>query len=118
MKKVTAITLLSLVFAHVASAGPCDGSWSCKSKSGKYAVEVQRCRYSNSIGNLESVKINGSDVKDAKLTSSYDSQSIGGDILALEISIPDDKNDARYLSLEVVGNEGRAIERIRYIPDT
>jgi len=113
MKRMAAITMLSLSFAHVASAMPCDTGWSCKSKSGKYSVEVQRCRYQNSIGGLESVKINGKEIQGSQLTSSYDSKSIGGNILAIEVSIPDTKNDAHYLAFEVAGKSGRVTERIQ-----
>lgn len=112
MNKILALTIFGLV-GQIATAMPCDSGWSCKSKSGKYAVHVQRCRYSNFLGSLESVKINGKNVEGATLTASYDSKSIGGNILAFEVSIPDTKNDAHYLSFELVRNSGRVTERIQ-----
>ena len=112
MKKLFLSTVI-LATAQIAAAMPCDTGWSCKSKTGKYSVEVQRCRYSNSIGNLTYVNISGKNVEGAQLTSSYDSKSIGGNILAIEVSLPDGKNDAHYLAFEVAGKLGRVTERIQ-----
>jgi hypothetical protein len=111
--KTVFLALGSLIVAQSAFSMPCDTSWSCKSKSGKYVVDVQRCRYSNALGVQQSVKINGQEISDAKLGASYDSQSIGGKILAFEISLPDTKNDARYLSVEMVGGKGTVTERVQ-----
>ncbi|MGZ3773104.1 MAG: hypothetical protein ACXVCY_03600 [Pseudobdellovibrionaceae bacterium] len=108
---VFALTLIMV--GNMAAAMPCDTGWSCKSKSGKYSVQVQRCRYTNSIRNLESIKIGGQEIANAKISAAYDSLSIGGKVLAFEISIPDTKNDAHYLSFEYMGKKGQVTERVQ-----
>ena len=110
-----ALMLISILTAMTESAlaMPCDTGWMCKSRNGFYSIEVQRCRYTNSIGNLISVKASGHDIPDAKITAAYDSKSIGGSILAMEVSIPDTVNAGHYLSFEMVGKVGRMTERIQ-----
>jgi hypothetical protein len=108
----TLIALTTLIAGTTASAMPNDSGWICKSASGKYEVEVQRSRYTNSIQGLVSLKIDGHGISQAQLTSAYDSKSLGGRILALEVSVPDSKNDLHFVSFELVGNKGIATERV------
>jgi hypothetical protein len=111
--KTLLTTSLILISGQAAMAMSCDTGWSCKSVSGKYEIEVQRCRYSNSIGNLQFVKMIGKIIANSEITASYDSKSIGGNILAIEVKIPDTKNDARYLAFESSGKNGVVSERIQ-----
>jgi hypothetical protein len=104
---------VSVIVGQYALAMPCDTGWACKSASGKYAIEVNRCRYTNSVGGLTSLKIDDKEISKAVLTASYDSQSIGGDILALEVSIPDSENDGHYISFEMIGDKGTVTDRVQ-----
>lgn len=95
MKKLLVLSF-SALFSVSAFSMPCDTGYSCKSESGKYQVELQRCRYKNSVG-LYSVKVDGKEVVDAELNSGWD----GDSVLAFEISLPSvNDEDLRVLSVE------------------
>ncbi|MGZ3768695.1 MAG: hypothetical protein ACXVCP_04620 [Bdellovibrio sp.] len=111
--KTLILSIALMMSGRSVLAMPCDTNWSCKSHSGKYSITVQRCRYVNAIGNLQHVKINGKEVHGSEITAAYDSKSIGGSILAIEVSIPDNSNDAHYISFETVGTKGLVTERIQ-----
>jgi hypothetical protein len=110
MKNVSKIILLSLGLSNLASAMPCDTGYFCQSKSGKYQIEVERCRYVNDLHNLQ-VKISGKDVL-GTLMANYDSLSLGGSLLAFEVKLPEAKYDGRKLTVEVVGQKGTITESI------
>jgi hypothetical protein len=57
---------LLLMSAH-ALAMPCDTGYLCISASGKYKVEIQRCRYDNRFSNIVTLRISGKDVANATL---------------------------------------------------
>lgn len=112
MKKTT-VLILSLVLTQATFAMPCDFAWSCKSTSGKYYVSMHKCNDANSAKHLNSLKMNGKLIEGAEVTAAYDSVSVGGHVLAFEIQIPDEKNDARFLSFESNGKTGQVTERIQ-----
>lgn len=93
----------------------CDSGWKCVSKTGKYSIETSRCRYANSIGSLNGVTVDGKKYEEGVITASYDSLSIGGDLLNIEVNIYDENYDAHYLAFEFNGslNKGTVTERIQ-----
>jgi hypothetical protein len=95
--------ILSLVsgFANSVMAMPCDTGYLCNSRSGKYSIEVQRCRYTNHLGNLISVKMNGHDVAGATLSAAWDGKSVGDSLLAFEITIPSHAGSSHVWSVEI-----------------
>ena len=82
MKILIAFSLWATL-SQTAFSMPCDTGYICTSKTGKYKIELQRCRYRNSL-HLESTKINGNEIKNAVLNSGWD----GDTLLAFEINLP------------------------------
>ena len=87
MKNIFISTIL-LISASTSFSMPCDTGYKCTSLSGKYKIELQRCRYVNRLGNLSSVKIDNKEIAGAELGAAFDGKSIGDSLLAFEISIP------------------------------
>jgi hypothetical protein len=106
MKTLTlAILLFSFHFSS-ASAMPCDTGYLCTSKSNHYVIEIQRCRYDNSI-HLVSVTRKGTKLEGASLGAAYDGTYDHG-LLAFEVSLPltpaeKKEGSQRVLSVEVRG---------------
>jgi hypothetical protein len=90
-----------------ASAMPCDGSFQCKSASGKYNIEISRCRYDNHLRSIEMLKINGADVTDAQLGAAFDGEDFGG----FEIELAQKGETQRVLSVEWAQKTGKGIIR-------
>ncbi|MDD5265934.1 MAG: hypothetical protein PHO08_02240 [Methylococcales bacterium] len=82
MKYLMSILLLAGI-SQSAFSMPCDAGYSCISETGKYIIELQSCRYTNYIA-LETIKINGREVKGASLNKGWD----GDSVLAFEINLP------------------------------
>ncbi len=113
MKKLLTLSF-SALFSFSAFSMPCDTGYSCKSESGKYQIELQRCRYINSL-NLNSITIDGNEVAYAELNAGWD----GDSVLAFEISLPSvNQEDLRVLSVETnkteLGTRGVAIEKVTF----
>ena len=66
-----------------ACAMPCDGSFQCKSASGRYKIEISRCRYDNHLGSIQALQIGGADVSGAELGAAFDGEEFGGFEIAL-----------------------------------
>lgn len=83
-------------FEHSAFAMPCDAGYNCFSKTGKYKISLQRCRYRNHLS-LLTTKINHLEIMGASLNKGWD----GDSLLAFEINIPTaDTSSVRILSAE------------------
>jgi hypothetical protein len=82
MKNLIILVLL-YCFSHSAFSMPCDVGYICVSKTKKYYIELQYCRYTNNI-NLETIKIDGAEVEGANLNKGWDSDNL----LAFEINLP------------------------------
>ena len=82
MKYFTVMFFL-IIFSQSAFSMPCDTGYICISKTGKYNIEFQRCRYRNHIS-LLTTKINGVEVAGASLNEGWD----GDFMLAFEINLP------------------------------
>jgi hypothetical protein len=105
-------SILVLLFAQTTHAMPCDTGYMCKSKSGKYRIELTRCRYTNRL-ELLSVQMDHKDVKEATLGPAYDGRSVGGNVLAFEIDLPTTDDAVRILMVEISGKDssGRITEQ-------
>lgn len=99
--KFSILALIILGTAQSSFSMPCDSGYACQSKSGKYHIEVQRCRYVNRLGNLSSVQVDGQEVTDATLGSAWDGKSVGDSLLAFEINLPSDPGSSHVLSVEI-----------------
>jgi len=109
MKKFSIILLLSLL-SQSAYSMPCDTGYNCASKSGKYQVELQRCRYRNHLG-LLSLKINNLEVSSAALNSSWD----GDSSLAFEINLPSlPDGSVKIITAEMSPKLKKGIMKIKY----
>ena len=64
-----------LLMSADAFAMPCDTGYLCTSSSGKYQIEIRRCRYDNRLGNIQRLKVDGKDVTDAKLGAAFTPKS-------------------------------------------
>lgn len=87
--------LLSLVFSSLALAMPCDTGYTCTSASGRYKIEIQRCRYDNRLGNF-SLLLNKSEVTNATGGPAWDGDQFG----AFEIDLATQGDTQRMLSVE------------------
>ena len=104
------LTFFLGTFSFTAFSMPCDSGYSCTSNSGKYKIELQRCRYRNRIS-LASFKINDVEVKGADLNKGWD----GDSVLGFEINIPTQLEDAvEILSAELPHKLNSGILRIKY----
>ena len=109
MKKIICLLVFS-GFAQQAFSMPCDTGYDCVSKTGKYKVALQRCRYRNNI-NLIKTTINGSEVTEAILNQGWD----GENILAFEINLPVKIDGAvKVLTAELPHNHKMGIMKIKY----
>lgn len=113
MKNLLALSISALSSVSAFSM-PCDTGYLCKSESGKYQIELQRCRYINSL-NLNSVTIDGNVVARAQLNTGWD----GDSVLAFEINLPSvNEEDLRVLSVETnktdLSSKGIAIEKVTF----
>jgi hypothetical protein len=79
-----------------AFAMPCDTGYLCTSSSGKYQIEIRRCRYDNRLGAIQKLKIDGKDAGDAKLGAAFDGEDFGG----FEIDLGGEDDNKRILSVE------------------
>ncbi len=108
MKFLTSL-ILFLVVAQSAYSMPCDTGYRCVSKSGKFKVELQRCRYRNHI-NLLSMSINNTDISSATLNEGWDGEST----LAFEINLPTMTPGAvKILTAELPG-KNKGVMKIKY----
>lgn len=108
MKLFLALGLMT-VLTQTAFGMPCDSGYLCVSRTGKYKVELQRCRYRNSI-HLISTKINNVEVPDATLNQRWD----GENILGFEINLPVATEGAvKILTAEML-NHRHGIMKIKY----
>ena len=90
---------VSLFFgiSHGAFSMPCDSSYQCSSRTGRYQISLQSCRYRNQL-RLLSTKINGTEITGSTLNQSWD----GDAYLAFEIDLPTfDSKTVRILSIEL-----------------
>lgn len=101
--------LLTLFVSQIAQAMPCDAGYLCISKTGKYKVELQRCRYRNNI-NLVSTKINNVEVAGAVLNKGWD----GENVLAFEINLPVTVEGAVKILTAEMGNHKLGWMKIKY----
>lgn len=109
MKKLFALCIF-MSFAQSAFSMPCDSGYDCVSKTGKYKISLQRCRYRNHI-NLISTKISGVEIAGATLNEGWD----GDSVLAFEINLPTRVDGAvKILTAELPANHKRGIMKIKY----
>lgn len=108
MKSIIALTLL-VGLVQSAYSMPCDTGYSCESKSGKYKIELQRCRYRNDI-RLVSMSINNTDIPSAVLNKGWDGETT----LAFEINLPTMSSGAvKILTAELPGKH-KGVMKIKY----
>lgn len=96
-------TLLSLSLTMAASAAfsmPCDTGYSCVSKSGKYQLELQRCRYVNDL-RVVSFNFNHKAVADAVIGPFWDGKSVGDSLLSFQVNWPSKGNSLHLISVEI-----------------
>ncbi|MDD4974709.1 MAG: hypothetical protein PHY93_10190 [Bacteriovorax sp.] len=109
MKVLIAVFLLA-GFGQAAYSMPCDTGYRCVSSTGKYKIELQRCRYRNHI-NLLTTKINNIEVKDASLNIGWD----GDSVLAFEINLPTQNAGAvKILTAELPQKFKAGILKVKY----
>ena len=82
MKLLFAVFLIAGITQNAFSM-PCDTGYSCVSKTGKYKIELQRCRYRNHIS-LIKTKIDNIEIPASTLNHGWD----GDSVLAFEINLP------------------------------
>lgn len=97
----------ALLMTAQACAMPCDSSYQCKSASGKYRMEIQRCRYDNRLGSIQMLKIGGADVTGAQLGAAFDGEDFGG----FEIALAEKGDTQRVLSVEWAQKTGKGVIR-------
>jgi len=102
-----AILAALLFMSSQAFAMPCDTGYLCTSASGRYQIEIRRCRYDNHLGKIEKLKINGKDVTDAKLGAAFDGDDFGG----FEVGLAGQSETQRILSAEWVQKTGKGTIR-------
>lgn len=108
--KFLALTTLLMMIAQSVSAMPCDTGYFCVSKSGKYKISLQRCRYRNNI-HLNSMKINNSEIAGATLNKGWD----GENVLGFEINLPlADDGAVKILTAEVGKAHKHGLMKIKY----
>ncbi|MGZ3790623.1 MAG: hypothetical protein ACXVLQ_19170 [Bacteriovorax sp.] len=109
MKSLMALCLL-VGLIQSAFSMPCDTGYECVSKTGKYKVSLQRCRYRNNI-NLISTSINNVEVKEATLNKGWD-----GDLaLAFEINLPTKVDGSvKILSAELSSSHKSGFMKVKY----
>jgi hypothetical protein len=108
--KVLALTTLLMLISQTASAMPCDTGYFCVSKSGKYKISLQRCRYRNNI-HLISIKKDNSEIAEATLNKGWD----GENILGFEINLPlAEEGAVKILTAEVVKSHKHGVMKIKY----
>lgn len=112
MFKLFFVSFVSL-FSISAFSMPCDSGYSCHSKSGKYKIELGRCRYTNSL-RLLSVNIDHTEVTDSELKASFDGRSVGGSVLAFEVKLPSEEGTERLLAVEIKKKSGRGVLKEKY----
>lgn len=97
------VIILASTFSLPIFAMPCDTGYSCNSQSGKYQIELNRCRYKNSL-RLYSVKIDNIEIEGAELGASWDGKSVGDSFLAFEVVLPAEDGSDRVISVEIQAN--------------
>lgn len=104
------VSLFMLTFINgAAHAMPCDAGYFCVSKSKKYKVELQRCRYRNHI-NLITFKVNNVEIPGASLKAGWDADQV----LAFEVDIPTaDDGAVKILSAEIPKPSLRGLLKIK-----
>src|SRR5690348_2565305 len=108
---------MGLLLAQAVSAMPCDKSYQCRSKSGKYEVNAGACILWNRLS-LNTVKINHVVIEKAVLGPAYDGGYEGGP-LNFEIELPLTQGEQqagarRILTIEVPAktNKGEVSEKL------
>ncbi len=100
--RLLALALMLWMPAH-AFAMPCDAGYRCISASGKYKIEIQRCRYDNRLGAISVLQIGGKDAADAQLGAAFDGDDFGG----FEIDLAERGDLQRVLSVEWTKKTGK-----------
>ncbi|MEJ2375172.1 MAG: hypothetical protein P8Y53_19480 [Pseudolabrys sp.] len=90
------LAALLLTLGAPAIAMPCDSGYACKSASGKYSVEIRRCRYDNRLSPAR-LTIDGKRVAGVTLGPSWD----GDRFMAFQLNFPTKGDVERVLSVEV-----------------
>ncbi len=88
--------VLLLAINTQAFAMPCDTGYACRSASGKYKIEIRRCRYDNRLGPA-TLTVGGQRVANAKLGPAWD----GSRFMAFQLDLPSTGDAERMLSAEV-----------------
>jgi hypothetical protein len=96
-----------LLMPAQAFAMPCDDGYRCASASGKYKIEIRRCRYDNRLGNISILQIGGKDVANAQLRAAFDGDDFGG----FEIDLAQQGDLQRILSVEWAKKTGKGLIR-------
>jgi hypothetical protein len=111
MKSLSGIFLLGTIFlSQAAFSMPCDTGYSCVSRTGKYKVSLQRCRYRNNI-NLISTKINDVEIAEATLIHGWDGETT----LAFEINLPvAEDGQVKVLTAEMEPRHRNGWMKIKY----
>lgn len=108
--KYAVLFFLIAGFSQQTFSMPCDTGYSCVSKTGKYKIELQRCRYRNHIS-LLSTKINNILITNAVLNEGWD----GDSVLAFEINLPTPIDGAvKILTAELPQKFKMGILKIKY----
>jgi hypothetical protein len=111
MKMLFGFFVLGNIFlSQAAYSMPCDSGYLCVSKTGKYKVELQRCRYRNSI-HLISTKINNVEIPEATLNQGWDGETT----LAFEINLPvAEPGQVKILTAEMAPHHRFGLMKIKY----
>lgn len=72
------VPALVLLLPAQAFAMPCDATYRCVSSSGRYQIELARCRYDNRLGNISALQVGGKELADARLDAAFDGDEFGG----------------------------------------
>ena len=108
MKTFTLFTMILL--SKAAFAMPCDTGYTCTSASGAYQIEIQTCRYTNSVG-LTSLKLAGKDVQNATIGHAFDAtydEDKGP--LYFEVNLPATEEEAANGSVRILQVEIPALK--------
>lgn len=113
MSKVLSLVLVFLCFIPAAYAMPCDTGYHCVSKSGRYDISLQRCRYVNDL-HLLSVSVHKSIISAATLGPAWDGKSVGDGLLAFQINLPTTDDSVRVLSVEIPAKTSKGMIKEKY----
>lgn len=99
MRNYILAAIAAILASNSVLAMPCDNGYVCSTTKTKYKIEIQRCRYDNSLKAITSLQIAGKSYENASLSANWD----GDKYLAFEIKLPTDgTNTEQLLSVEVL----------------